>query len=126
MNRHKLGQKIIFYSENRLIFMPYINECPKYFLEKKMGMQDCSACPLLESKREARPTSGDFDEDGLSADDLRQRLTIALDIWQLTHANSAPICMRAIDAADENLFGFHTLTHDVGIHANIDPDKVGG
>ena len=106
--------------------MPIINEFPKFFLENKMGMQDSSAYPLLESKREVRPTSGDFDADGLSADDLRQRLTIALNVWQLTHADPAPIGMCAIDAADENLFGFHPLTHDVGIHADVDPDKVGG
>jgi hypothetical protein len=123
---HKLGQKIIFYRKNRLIFMPMINGFPKYFPNKKMGMQECSAYPLLESKCEVQPTSGDFDKEGLSADDLRQRLTIALNVWQLTHANSAPIGMGAIDAADENLFGFHPLTHDVGIHADIDPDKVGG
>ena len=91
-----------------------------------MGMQDHSAYPFFGSKREVRPTSRDFDEDGLSADDLRQRLTIALHIWQLTHADPAPIGMCAIDAADKNLFGFHPFTHDVGIHAHIDPNKVGG
>lgn len=123
---HKIGQKIIFYQKNRLIFVPKINEFPKNFSKKKTGMQDCSAYPLFGSKREVRPTTGNFDKEGLGADDLRQRLTITLDIWQLTHADPAPIGMGAIDATDEDLFGFHALTDDVGIHADIDPDKVGG
>jgi len=59
---HRIGQKIIFYGINRLIFMPMINEFPKDFSNKKMGMQDCSAYPLLESKCEVQPTSEDFDE----------------------------------------------------------------
>ncbi len=91
-----------------------------------MGMQHCTAYPFFDLGLREIGRALYFDQRRLGANDLWQGLTIALHIGQFTHADPAPIGVCPIDATDKDLFGFHPLAHDIGIHANIDPIEIGG